>query len=341
MKYDVTIGIPVYRSLAYINQTMMSALSQTYESIEFLIVDDGGNDGSMEVVRSLQKNHPRGGDIRIISHSENLGVATSRNYMIEEAEGDYLFFLDSDDVIAEHAISLMMEHAMSEEAEMVIGSYEKIEVSGKRTVYQYPSKIFQEKDGLACFAYRKYAGIQASSCNYLIKTKLLRDYHLRFINTDYWEDLVFTFDLVTFVSRAVLLPDITYTYLCRENSLSRYQNRPQITKDEIMRNVRAIDHLKQTSKTLAKKVYYPRRCYCIAMTDFYMACTVLRRRKEIIPEISNTEIRAFMQHPALLREICTFSDAMMKNMLLYILGAVPASVCVRIVWCLGKMKKLI
>ena len=59
MKYDVTIGIPVYRSEAYILQTLESALAQSYPSIEFLIVDDAGNDGSMDIVRNLQAIHQR------------------------------------------------------------------------------------------------------------------------------------------------------------------------------------------------------------------------------------------------------------------------------------------
>ena len=74
----------------------------------------------------------------------------------------------------------------------------------------------QKEGELASFAYRKYAGVQASSCNFLVKTKLLRDNNLRFIDTDYWEDFVFTFDLVTYISRAVLLPNITYYYRWRE-----------------------------------------------------------------------------------------------------------------------------
>ena len=50
MKYDVTIGIPVYRAEPYIRQTMESALSQTYQSIEYLVLDDGSNDSSLKII---------------------------------------------------------------------------------------------------------------------------------------------------------------------------------------------------------------------------------------------------------------------------------------------------
>lgn len=341
MKYDVTIGIPVYRSVDYIKRALDSALNQTYASIEFLIIDDGGKDGSMDVVRQYVFSHPRGQAIHIVSHAANQGVSASRNDIIKRAEGTYLYFMDSDDVIAADTISLMMQNVRQYDAEIVFGSYERIDTNGAKVIYQYPHMLLLEKDGLASFAYRKYAGIQASSCNYLVKTSVLRDNNLWFIDANYWEDLVFTFDLVTYISRAVLLSDITYSYLCRENSLSHYQQRTSITKEEIMSNVNAIAHLKQTSTALSQKVYFPNRCYNIVMTDFYIACNILKRRHDIAPPVTFREIRDFMRHPATWSQIRSFRQSRLKNMLLFMMGRLPAPLCVSAVWTLGKLKKLV
>jgi glycosyltransferase involved in cell wall biosynthesis len=341
MKYDVTIGIPVYRSEAYIRRALESALNQTYPSIEFLLIDDAGGDGSLAVMQEIQQTHQRGADIRIISHDGNLGVSASRNQMIEEAKGEYLYFMDSDDMIAAHTISLLMQNCRQYEAEVVFGSYEKIETSGERIICQYPSLQLVGKDQLAEFAYRKYGGIQASACNYLVKTSLLRENRLRFIDTNYWEDLAFTFDLVTYISRAVLLPDITYTYMCREGSLSHYQQREAISKKEVMQGVKAINHLKDTSSLLYDKVYYSNRCYNIIMSDFYIACTILRQRNRIQPSFTNHEIKALMNHPATWKQISTFRKSRLKNQCLYLLGRLPSSLCVAAVWSLGKLKKLV
>ena len=341
MKYDVTIGIPVYRSEAFIRRALESALNQTHPSIEFLLIDDAGGDGSLTIMQEIQQTHRRGADIRIISHDRNRGVSASRNQIIEEAKGEYLYFMDSDDVIAAHTISLLIQNCRQYEAEIAFGSYEKIETSGERIVCQYPSLQLLGKDQLAAFAYRKYGGIQASACNYLVKTSLLRDNRLHFIDTNYWEDLVFTFDLVTYISRAVLLSDITYTYLCRESSLSHYQQRQQISKEEVMQSVKAIDHLKHTSSTLYNKVYFPNRCYNIVMSDFYIACTILRRRKNIRPSITNHEIQSLMNHPATWKQIGTFRQSRLKNQCLYLIGRLPSSLCVAVVWSLGKLKKLV
>lgn len=341
MKYDVTIGIPVFESVDYIQRSLESALNQAYSSIEFLIIDDCGVDGSIDIVEQIKVRHHRGDDIRIIRHDHNCGVAAARNRIIEEASGDYLYFMDSDDVIVKDTIALMMQQVRQYDAEIVLGSYEKIEVTGERTVYQYPSIQLLKEDDFANFAYRKYAGIQASACNYLVRTSILREHHHRFINVDYWEDFVFTFDLVTIVKRAVLLSDITYSYLCRENSLSHYQQRSQISKDEIMRNVHSIEHLKQTSSLLYNKVYFPNRCFIIMMTDFYIICTILKRGKDVVPAFSNREIKAILSWPVTFRQICSFHQSRLKNIALFLLSKSPPSLCVAAIRMIGKAKKLL
>ena len=340
-QYDVTIGIPIYNSVSCIRTSLMSALAQSYPSIEFILVDDCCNDGTFDVIGYIVSSHERRDDIRIISHSQKLGASASRNQIIDEARGEFLYFMDSDDSIAKNTIELLMQNARDYDAEIVFGSYKKIETSGKKTVYQYPSKQLYGKDELASFAYRKYAGIQASACNYIVKTDILRVNNHRFINVNYWEDLVFTFDMVTLVSRAVLLPDITYIYICRDNSLSHYQERINISKAEVMRNVEAINHLKDTSALLYDKEYFPNRCYNIVITDFYIASTILKRRKTIIPYISDDEIKAIMGHPATWQQICSFRQSRIKNMLLFILGKMPSLLCVFAIMCIGKLKKTI
>lgn len=341
MVYDVTIGIPVYKSVDYIRRALESALSQTYSSIEFLIVDDAGCDGSMVVVEEIKREHPKGENIHVITHPQNVGVSESRNHMIDKAQGRYLYFMDSDDVIAEDTIELMMRNVRLYNAEIVFGSYVKIETSGEKTICQYPLLQLLKEDELAIYAYRKYAGIQASACNYLVKTSVLREHNLHFIHTNFWEDLVFTFDLVTYINRAVLLPDITYSYICRENSLSHYQQRDTISKEEVLQSVNAINYLKRTSPKFCNKVYYPNRCYMIVMTDFYIACNILKRRKDIHPSFSNKEIKHLMFHPATWQQICSFRQVRIRNILLFLLSKVPSSFCVIMIWLAGKTKKIL
>ena len=108
-----------------------------------------------------------------------------------------------------------------------------------------------------------------------------------------------------------------------------------------MQSVKAIDHLKHTSTLLYNKVYFPNRCYNIVMSDFYIACTILRRRKNILPSFTNNEIRSLMNHPATWKQISTFRQSRLKNQFIYLIGRLPSSLCVAAVWSLGKLKKLV
>ena len=341
MHYDVTIGIPVYQAEGFIKKTMDSALAQTYTSIEFLIIDDGCSDQSIEIIRQLQTSHLRGRDIRIISHQENLGVSQARNHIIDEARGDYLYFLDSDDIIPPNTIALLMENAEKYDAEIAIGSYEKIGLNGERSVYQYPNAVYKTNEEFANFAYRRYFGIQASACNYLVKTSLIRNYQLRSYNAKFWEDTVFTLELVTYIERAVLLSNITYSYLCREKSLSDVRPDDKIEKKEIVQYFKTVNELKQRKDILIKRPYYPNRCYIAIMSDIYIICNILKRWNYISPSFTCKELKSQLNHPARFLEILAFRQARTKNLLLFFLGIIPAPISIGAIWCMGKIKKLI
>ena len=341
MQYKVTIGIPVFRVENYIKRTMESVLSQSYPDIEFLVIDDGSDDKSLEILTTIQQTHPRGKDIRILSHELNQGVSVTRNQIIDEAKGDFLYFVDSDDIIDRNTISLLMSQIVEHQADIAFGSYERIELSGNSSLFQYPKMLFDNADTFADFAYQKYAGFQASACNYLVKLSLIRQNNLRFFKSDFWEDMVFTLHLVTIVERAVLLPDITYTYLCRENSLSNSWHHGQIPKEKIIQYFGAVELLKLGKDKYFQKVYYPNRCYIAVMSDFYIICNVLKKSEFIIPNFTNAELHRFMRHPASFKEVLAFKRNRIKNLLFWGLGELPSSLGIMMVKIIAKYKGLI
>ena len=133
-QYEITIGIPVYQSVDYIQDTMNSALNQSFPDIEFLIVDDRGNDGTMDVISHFQTSHPRGNDIRILVNEKNKGVSYSRNRIIEEARGRFLYFMDSDDTIEPNTIQLLYDAVIQHHVQVAYGSYEIIDGIGRYSV---------------------------------------------------------------------------------------------------------------------------------------------------------------------------------------------------------------
>lgn len=343
MNYEVTIGIPVYKAVDYIEKTMESALSQTFASIEYLIVDDCGNDGTIKVVERLQKEHPRGKDIHILYNEQNLRVGKTRNIILDEAQGEYLFFLDSDDILESDAIEKMMRAARQYQAEIVYGSWIRVDKIHHQPMQQnyYPNLQFLKPDELAMYAFKNYSSFRISVCNALFDLNMLRLNHMRFIDTIFWEDLAFTYDLVPKVSRAVLLSDITYHYLCRPGSLSQYQDCDLIQKKEIQTNVLTIDYLKDKSLSYCDKNYLPYLCYNLEMNSFYIVCYVLKHRYKIEQTYNYKELRDYMHFPVCLSKILFFKKKRISCLMLWIIAHLPSSIFVIVIKVIGKVKHIL
>ena len=166
---------------------------------------------------------------------------------------------------------------------------------------------------------------------------LLRNNHLRFFKSDFWEDMVFTLDLATVAQRVVLLPDITYTYLCRENSLSNSWHH-MIEKKQIMQYFDAVNTLKSCNDIQKMKPYYPNRCYFALVSDMYIICNVLKKWDYIRPSFIPKELCDNLIHPSALKEILSFRQMRIQNLLLYTIGRLPSSFSLFLVRCYAKLK---
>ena len=101
----VSVIIPAYNAEPFIRDTLDSVLSQTYQNIEVLVVDDGSRDNTTEIVENLAKN-----DLRIILlHQTNQGVAAARNLAIKNAKGEYIAPIDADDIWFPEKLERQME----------------------------------------------------------------------------------------------------------------------------------------------------------------------------------------------------------------------------------------
>ena len=341
---DVTIAIPLYKSERYLKKALTSALNQTYPYIDYLLVDDGSDDGAMELIKEFQQTHPRGKDIRVISHEENLGIGEARNRLIAEAKTKYIFFLDADDVITPNAISVLHEHAVRHQADVVYGSHRRLQKSpnGIQQVaeVQYPSKSFYNSDDFANFVYRKYDGIQATMWNILIDLEVFRKNQVKFLPIHYWEDFMFTMDLPLYVNRAVLLPDITYDYCLHADSLKNRRG-GKIKKSDIIEIINALEHVKRQSFMMKAKTYFPKRMFKVMLTDFYVVCNILKNKRKITPVFTNEELHAALCYPLTFREVMRFRVWRVRNLLLYLSGVLPPSVSVLLIKIVAKYKGLI
>ena len=343
MSYEVTIGIPVYMAVDYIGKTMESALNQSYESIEYLIIDDCGKDGSIDIVEKIKSQHLRGKDIRILYNDQNCGVGFTRNRILEEAHGKYLYYLDSDDIIEPNTIMLLMDTIRKHKADVAYGSLERINLVGKTQTQCMilPNLFIDSEDGMATYAFKNYNSFPISVCNCLMSVAFLRNNNLHFINAAYWEDWAFTYDMVVKVGRAVLLSYITYHYQCRSGSLSHYQERDYLEKKEILDNVSTMNYMKSRCYSLIGKDYLPYLCYNLEMNCFYIICHIIKNYCRIIPHVSYSEMKTILKYPMSSHEVLRYKYKFMPNLLLWLLSIIPLFMSLPIIWVAGRWKRVL
>ncbi len=124
----VSVIIPAYNSAETLQETVESALSQTYKDLEIIIVDDGSNDGTLAIAQKLAANHPN----IIVLSQKNAGVAAARNTAIAASRGHYIAPLDADDLW--HPLRIEMHVKAIEEA-------------GGNTAVAYSPFLIMKKDG--------------------------------------------------------------------------------------------------------------------------------------------------------------------------------------------------
>jgi len=110
----ISVVIPVYNTESYIADCLASIHGQTFQDFEAIIVDDGSTDGSASIAKEFAKEDPR---FRIVSQ-ENKGLSEARNAGIEVAEGDWITFVDSDDMLAPNFLQALFNTAMQTGADI-------------------------------------------------------------------------------------------------------------------------------------------------------------------------------------------------------------------------------
>ena len=118
----ISIIIPVYNAERYLNQTLESVTNQTYKDIELILINDCSTDNSLGILEEFAQKDER---IKIISNEQNSGAAVSRNNGLAIAQGDYLLFLDADDIYEPDLAESVLSRALPIDADVVIYNYDR------------------------------------------------------------------------------------------------------------------------------------------------------------------------------------------------------------------------
>lgn len=201
----VSVIVPVYKAEKFIAQCVDSILNQTMSDLEVILVDDGSPDSSSKMCDELAQ-----GDNRIkVFHQENGGVCAARNTGLENAQGKYIFFVDSDDYIPYDAIETLYNDAVNNKADLSIGRMYDNEKNEKK---EDELQIWTGKEGIINALQDNPA--LYGCCSKLFKKTLIGD--IRFaVGRRVHEDGYFTF--LNLIKQPVITVRNKCTYIYRYN----------------------------------------------------------------------------------------------------------------------------
>ena len=229
-----SIIVPVYNVSRFLDECIKSVLSQTYQSYELILVDDGSTDESGAICDRYAEQDSR---IAVI-HKKNGGLSDARNAGMDIATGEYYYFLDGDDSISEQLLEKTAAIYEQKKTDMVVFGYKRVletgEVTDSVTFLDREYRIGEEREKYHYFVHvllQYYQGWEA--WNRVYRGDIIRNKKLKFVDNDkiFAEDLLFLMMYLMHAQSIIGIKDQLYYYLTREESImdvksKRYNAKP-------------------------------------------------------------------------------------------------------------------
>lgn len=205
----VSIIIPVYGVEKWIEKCLNSALSQDYDNIEIIIVNDNTKDNSLFIIKNLLTQYKGRKKVNLISHSKNMGLAKARETGIKAASGDYIFHLDADDWIEADCISLLISHLnLNPKLDIITGNF--INIYPDRNIINKLCFKSIPKDPIDISKLMMERSMFWNIWNRLIRKDLYNNIVIPDINNG--EDYITTIRLMYKAKEVLYIPNLTYNY---------------------------------------------------------------------------------------------------------------------------------
>lgn len=226
----ISIIVPVYNVEKYIERCVRSVLEQTYGQLDIIFVDDCSIDQSLSIlIRTVREYPERQGQVQVIRHKENKGLAAARKTGLHAALGEYVMQFDSDDYVATDIVEKLYSCAKKENADVTICDFNY--VYPDRTEYR---PVNPSLDNLECMKQVLTGEVHSSVCNKLIRKSLYFDnWILPTEGLDMREDLSVMYKLLYYAKKIAYLPEPLYYYVQNQGSLSSPQMNTKQQADAI------------------------------------------------------------------------------------------------------------
>lgn len=221
----VSVVVPVYKVEKYLKRCVDSIRAQTYENLEIILVDDGSPDSCGQMCDAYAREDSR---IQVV-HKENGGLSDARNAGAEQAQGEYLLFVDSDDYIAEELITKTVSVAKETGCDVVLFDYFYVE--GGRA--EIRNEGLPDNRPLTLETEKRLLFSAPAAWLKLFKKKFYEKSGIRFPKGRYYEDLNTTPKFVFAAERIVYLNEPLYYYMIRQDSIMGSRDYEKNYKDMV------------------------------------------------------------------------------------------------------------
>lgn len=117
----ISVIVPVYNCEDYLEESLGSLLNQTFKDIEIICIDDGSNDNSLDILKSIASSDSR---VKVFTQ-ENQGAGAARNYGMKKASGDHVYFFDADDFLEKDALEKAYSNAIKNDSDIVFFKFDQ------------------------------------------------------------------------------------------------------------------------------------------------------------------------------------------------------------------------
>lgn len=219
----VSIILPVYNAERFLSLCLDSILKQSYQKWELIAVDDGSMDDSLEILDSYAGKEHR---IHVIS-KKNEGVSVARNMALEQAQGEYVYFVDADDVVMPEALAILVKAMETKDATFVKSDFLPIDEEGKQVFVNKKQVIRRKYDGKVMCAekfYKKIIMKEYFLWTCLFRRDIIQRNKIQFIpHCRLMEDAAFVVEYLQFSDRNVYKDACVYGYRKYEGTVSAAQ----------------------------------------------------------------------------------------------------------------------
>lgn len=225
MNTKVSVILPIYNQEKYLPKALESLQKQTLKETEFICVNDGSKDKSLDILRDYAAKDSR---VKIIDQ-KNQGIGATRNNGLKAASGEYVAFLDPDDWFKPDALEALYNKSKQQNCDMVVFNFNKVDENGnllgqhnlKTRLQRFYDLKENENFNWRDVKPRVLGGLHPASWNKFYKRELIKEHGLHFAKCSLAEDNVFVFG-ATLNARNIGYSDkCYYNYLIHENSAVR------------------------------------------------------------------------------------------------------------------------